>query len=287
MTSLAPVIALADGALAVRVAPRGGALLDARFDGVPFLVPAGGPDGTLASFPLVPFGNRVEHNGFDIDGTRYRFEPNAGDPLYLHGDGWLSTWDVTHAAASTATLCLRHRPDAFSAYDYQAEQTISLDDNRLTLTLSVTNKGSAPALFGLGQHPFFTCSENTRLTASATGVWSERKGHLPDRCGPVPLDLDFSAGAPLPSGFVNNAFAGWDGKAGIEWPDLRLAADLVGSPEHDIFMLYKPAERADFFCFEPMTHLPNGHHMAAYGGLKVVRAGESISSHMTLQMRRL
>lgn len=287
MTSLPWVIDLADGALAVRVSPQGGALLDARFDGVSLLVPAGGLDGSMASFPLVPFGNRVEHNGFEIDGTEYHFQPNTGDPLYLHGDGWLSRWDVMHQAASSVVLSLRHRPDATSAYDYQAEQTISVADDQLTLMLSVTNEGSKPALYGLGQHPFFAMTKITRLTARATSAWSERAGHLPDRCGPVPADLDFSAGAALPPGFVNNAFHGWDGKAIIAWPELKLAADLTASAEHGVFMLYKPAERDDFFCFEPMTHLPNGHHMAGYGGLTLLQAGESISSHITLRIRRL
>ena len=94
---MAGIIAIADGALAARVSLTGGAIVDAAFGGIPFLRPyAGDPSldfrvGAAASFPLVPFGNRVAGNAFTFGSRQYRLAPNTDwDPLHLHGDGWLA-----------------------------------------------------------------------------------------------------------------------------------------------------------------------------------------------------
>lgn len=278
---------LSDGAVQVRVARQGAALTDARFDGEAFLVPGGGPDGRFASFPLVPFGNRLEHNSFALEGTDYGFLPNSADPLYLHGDGWLEPWDIDKVDRTSVTLSLRHRPGPLSPYDYSAWQTVSLADNGFTLELSVRHEGEKPMLYGLGQHPFFARTAQTRLTAPARTAWSERAGHLPDESGPLPRELDFAEPALLPDRFVNNALTGWNGRASIIWPEFELAAEIDASPIHDIYMLYMPVDRTDFFCFEPMTHLPNAHHMSGYAGLKRLAAGESIRSEITIRLRRI
>ncbi|MDH4442627.1 MAG: aldose 1-epimerase [Rhizobium sp.] len=287
MTSGQETFDLSDGALAVRVACEGGSILDARFDSRSFLVPGGGPEGTLVSFPLVPFGNRVANNGFTLAGTDYRFQPNSPDPLYLHGDGWLERWNVDAMETSKVILSLRHRPDERSPYDYSARQTIAVTNQSLILTLSVTHQGDTALLYGLGQHPFFVRTAKTRLTAGVASCWTERDGHLPGHAEPVPADLDFSESGQLPDRFVNNAFSGWDGQARIEWPELALAADIRATPPHDIVMLYLPSDRVDFFCFEPMTHMPNGHHLPGYGGLTLLQRGESMKGEVTIRIRRL
>lgn len=286
MTLAGETVDIAEGALAVRLARQGGAILQASFDGFTFLAPAGGPDGTMASFPLVPFGNRIEHNSFLLDGNEYRLWPNSSDPLVLHGDGWVEPWEIMDAGPANAVLALRHRADGFSPYDYSARQTLSVSNDCLSLKLSVTNHADRRMPFGLGQHPFFARTPQTRLFARAANVWAERAGHLPDQRGPLPSDLDFTAGAYLPDRFVNNALDGWDGYATISWPEYSLAAEVEAEPIHDIFMLYLPTDRRDVFCFEPMTHLPNGHHMRDFGGLKLIEGGESISGEITIRIRR-
>jgi aldose 1-epimerase len=286
VTLATETVDIAQGALAVRLARQGGAILQAGFDGFTFLAPAGGPDDTMASFPLVPFGNRIEHNRFVLDGNEYHLRPNSSDPLVLHGDGWLEPWRIEDAGPAKAVLALRHRADAFSPYDYSARQTLSVSNDCLCLKLSVTNHADRRMPFGLGQHPFFARTPQTRLFARAANVWAERSGHLPDQRGPVSSGLDFTGGAYLPDRFVNNAFDGWDGHARISWPEYSLAAEVEAGPIHDIFMLYLPTDRRDVFCFEPMTHLPNGHHMQDFGGLKLIEGGESISGEITIRIRR-
>ncbi|KAA0691396.1 aldose 1-epimerase [Neorhizobium sp. P12A] len=270
--------------LTVRVSPIGGAILSADYRGTPFLVAAGGPDGTMASFSLVPFGNRVEHNGMTVGGRDYRFAPNSSDPLYLHGDGWLAEWDIEVMSEDHLQMSFEKAADECSPYAYRAQHTIRVAENELHLALSVENLGRDPFPFGLGQHPFFPRTPGTILKASTKACWSEREGHLPDRRQSIPNDLDFRDGALLPSQWVNNAFEGWDGKASIDWPELGMRLLLEADPLFNVGMIYMPTDRTDFFCFEPMSHLPNGHHLPDLGGLRLLAQGERMAGEMRFRL---
>ncbi|MGG7577965.1 aldose 1-epimerase [Rhizobium sp. YTUHZ045] len=280
-------IDLGRGDLSVRISRRGAAVTAATFRGKPFLVSTGGQDGTFASFPMVPFGNRVEGNAMTFGGRNYAFQRNCHDPLYLHGDGWISLWELEESSSEHAQLRFWRDADRISPYAYLTRQEIRLSGNRLALTLSVENRGEAVLPFGLGQHPFFTRTPETRLTIAADRFWSERPDHLPDAPGPVPAKFDFTSGALLPWQWMNNAFEGWNGRAAIAWPELGIQATLEADDALNRFMLYMRLDRTDFFCLEPMSHLPNGHHLPDFGGLKPLEPGEALSGKVTIDLSAL
>lgn len=266
-------IELRHGDFAVWVSRRGAAVTAATYRGIPFVVAAGGSDGAMANFAMVPFGNRVEGNAMSFAGRDYAFQPNASDPLYLHGDGWLSFWQLEDASAEHAQFSFSRSADGVSPYAYLARQEIRLTGDALVLRLSVENRGEAALPFGLGQHPFFARTPKTRLTIAADRYWSERPDHLPEMPGPVPDYFDFRSEKLLPQRWMNNAFEGWNGRAAIAWPELGIQAALEADGALDRFMLYMPVNRSDFFCLEPMSHLPNGHHLPDFGGLTPLAPG--------------
>ncbi|TCL69538.1 aldose 1-epimerase [Rhizobium sp. BK251] len=280
-------VVLSDGGLSVRIDRLGGALLEATYEGQPFLVGAGGPTGAMASFPLVPFGNRVEGNTFSFEGGDFSLQPNSADPLYLHGDGWLGLWEIEEADHRHVRLSFSHVADDASPYHYSATQRISLSAGAIVLELSVQNRGETTLPFGIGQHPFFIRTPQTQLSIRSRTYFGERMGYLPGEVEPRPADLDFEAGAPLPRRWVNNAFDGWDGRVTILWPELRLKASVEADAVFSRYMLYMPADRADFFCLEPMSHLPNGHHMPELGGLTPLAPGESLSGRVKIELASL
>src|SRR3954454_13522175 len=62
-----------------------------------------------ACFPLVPYVNRIRDGRFDFRGREVRRAPNmAGDPSPLHGQGWLSPWEVEVGTDGKAVLSFRH-----------------------------------------------------------------------------------------------------------------------------------------------------------------------------------
>lgn len=274
-----------NGRLNVRISPQGGAIVDGHTaEGVPFLRPYQGKAefdvAACACFPLVPFGNRVEGNAFSAGGRTFQLAPNAGDPLFIHGDGWLGAWAVTRHDADHVELSFDKPAGAGSPHAYHARQSFSLDGKRLQLAMSVTNSGEIALPFGLGFHPFFPRTPLTTLFAPASHWWIERTGHLPGEKIALAHDVDFSAPRRLPGHWLNNAFEGWSGVARIAWPERRLSLEIEAAPALDRYMLYSPGEECGFFCLEPMSHTPNAlrHFEADPMGLRMLAPGDSLSA---------
>ncbi len=293
------IIDLQEGALSARISTTGGLLLDYSWmrDGrkIPLLRPANDDADALSSacYPLVPFGNRVRGNRFTFEGREHSLKPNRDwDPHYLHGDGWLAQWDALSSNDSTARITLRHRADG-TPYSYEAQEGFVLTAEGLELHMRVENAGDEALPFGLGWHPFFPLTEGTTLLAKAERFWTETEGWLPGEPAEIPADLDFSQAAPLPQRWINNGFEGWSGTARITWPETRTTLDLTADPifRHAVLFLsdarFDPGFRRDYFCFEPMSHLANGHNLPGLGDLTVLQPGESLEGSIRLQPREI
>lgn len=290
------VLDLKSGSLSLRVSSKGGLVLgfweETQGESVPLLRPAPSLDAdALASscYPLVPFGNRVRDNRFVFEGVDYRFEPNTEwDRHYLHGEGWQADWTIDRQADEMVEMSFAHRGGG-TPYVYRASQRFALDASGLTMTLTVENRGDKAMPFGLGWHPYFPMTPQTTLQARSQKFWTEVEGWLPGERTDIPDDLDFSAPAELPHRWVNNGFEGWSGKATIAWPERRTALRLEADPifKHAFVFVsdtgFDPSFNRDYFCFEPMTHLANGHHLADLGDLKVLAPHESLSGSVRLR----
>ncbi len=63
-----------------------------------------------ASFPLVPYVNRIRGGRFTFRQREVVLDPNMpGDPSPLHGQGWLSAWNVDELHAVHGGLELPSR----------------------------------------------------------------------------------------------------------------------------------------------------------------------------------
>ena len=150
------------------------------------------------------------------------------------------------------------------------------------MTLAVTNQGAETLPFGTGWHPYFPLSPQTRIQAQASGYWLEREQWLAGEfCEQLPQELDFNQLAPLPRQWVNNGFAGWNGKARIEQPQEGYAIIMETTPPAPCYFIFvsDPAfdkgYAFDFFCLEPMSHAPDDHHRPEGGDLIALAPGES------------
>lgn len=294
MTALEP-IHLSEGALAAVLSPRGGTVLRCTWHGIPILRSAadGAPPGDSACYPLVPFGNRVRGNRFRFADHDYELQPNmAGDPHYLHGEGWQSDWHV--ADRTPVSVEMRHAHDGSGIpYVYEATQTFSVSAEVLCMTLAVTNTGQRPMPFGIGFHPFFPLTQDTKLEFRAGRMRDELPGWLPGPVVPKPADLDFETASPLPDRWINNGFEDWNGAARITWEDDGIALDINADPVFWTAQLYSPGRSADangetdHFAFEPMSHLANGHNMDDLGGLTPLAPGKTLSGTVRFTPTRI
>jgi len=204
-----------------------------------------------ASFPLVPYVNRIREGRFTFRGREIRLAPNmAGDPSPLHGQGWLNPWLVEEATAAGATLSYRHEPGGWP-WAYEARQDFALDEWGLSMTLACRNVSDEPMPCGLGQHPYFPCGPETRLETHVTHACTIDDKVLP--VDKVPATGRYDLGRRQICGQdLDNGFDGWGGEALMSdpgWPyEIRLS-----SPDAHFFQLYSPRQ-GGIFVAEPVTH---------------------------------
>ncbi|AMW82634.1 Aldose 1-epimerase [Pseudomonas yamanorum] len=285
------MLELEDNLTHLTLAPAlGGSLVNwtVRSSGEPLLRPtdqqalATGLPGKLGGFPLAPWSNRVAEGGFDNPSGWLALEPNSPlDPLPIHGSAWQQAWHVVSQALDEVVLQL----DSRTPFAYRAEQRVQLKDGRLSITLRVTHLAEKAAWHGLGLHPYLPRRPGTQLQAKAGQVWMSDASKLPTGLAAVPVDWDFQQLKSLPEALVDNGFCQWDGRCVIEQPDLGYTLECQASGS-DYFLLYCPPG-LDFFCFEPVSHPVNAHHLPGRPGLNLLEQGQSAELSFSLQYSSL
>jgi aldose 1-epimerase len=284
-------IAIAAGDIAAVIVPSlggGVARFDLIRDGLPIPIfrpwPHGGTDdpNDLGCYPLVPWSNRISGGGFSFAGRFHSLAANfAGDPNPIHGNGWTSSWSVTAGVANRVSLALSS--DGPRPFRYDATLTYAVTRTGLSMALVATNRAEDPLPFGVGFHPWLPRTRETRLAAPAETVWREDSRHLPAGRDPIAdhRDWDFSISRTLPAGWINNCFGGWSKHARIDWPERQIAVAISASARLSNYIVYSPGEGADFFCFEPVSHVVDAHNLAGgpeAHGLTICGPGGSIEA---------
>ncbi len=290
---------LDNGSLSLVVSSLGGSVLKLTAHSaegeIPLLRPAPLDETTPAlqagCFPLVPFGNRVNHNRFSFEGRDYRLSANTGwDRHYLHGDGWLQQWQCIEQCSDFLRLRYQH---AEGHYQYRVDQYFTLDRQQLRIELLVEHIGESPMPYGLGWHPYFPLTPHTQVQASAQAYWLEAEEWLAGEQVALSEGMDFNRLAELPRRWVNNGFGGWNGEATIQWPEQGSQLQMSTEPACPVYFMFvsdpafDPGYQFEFFCLEPMSHAANGHNLTGLGGLRRLAKGESFSQSLLLSYSAL
>ena len=241
-----------------------------------------GLPGKLGCYPLIPWSNRIADGGFDCPDGWQSLTPNSlTDPLPIHGSAWQQPWQVVSHASNEVVLQL----DSQTPFAYRARQRFHLNEGRLSIELQVTHLADRAAWHGLGLHPYFPRTDNTRLQAKAEQVWLCNASKLPTQRVAIPGEWDFQQTKALPETLVDNGFCNWDGHCLIQQPDLGYELECQASGS-DYYLLYCPAGLA-FFCIEPVSHPVNAHHLPGRPGLRLLEQGQSAELTFSLQYRAL
>jgi aldose 1-epimerase len=239
-----------------------------------------------ACFPLVPFVNRIRGSRFTFRGREVVMAPNMeGDASVLHGQGWLSPWQVLHSDSDEAELVFEHQTGEWP-WTYEARQYFVLDAGGFTVRLSCLNTSAHPMPCGLGQHPYFNCGPLTQMDTKVTHAWEIDENVLPTAKVPAEGRFDLHDRGVCGQG-LDHGFDGWGGEARMSdpgWP-----AELVmSSPGARFFQLYSPSE-GGLFVAEPVTHanaaLNAPEEQWPKLGMRVLEPGEEMTLTMRLDVR--
>jgi aldose 1-epimerase len=248
---------------------------------------ASGEGGILdqASFPLVPYVNRIRGGAFRFRGREIRLQPNLeGDAHPLHGRGWVAAWDAESRGDCEAVLRFRHASGEWP-WAFYAAQHFVLDPHGLSLSLSCTNADAEPMPCGLGLHPYFPCTPETLLDAEAACAWTIDAATLPVRKVPARGRYGLRRRRICGAG-LDNGFGGWSGTARLTDPAWPFALALSSATARFLHV-YAPSG-GGFAAVEPVTHA-NGALNAPEAaweslGLRVLAPGETMELTMRVDV---
>jgi aldose 1-epimerase len=249
---------------------------------------------------LAPWPNRIDHGRYQFGEASYQLdlsEPKNGNAI--HGLTRWAAWEPVRQEADR--VLLTHLPHGYTGYPFSLEVDA---EYRLTaagglqVTVSATNRGTRPAPFGTGQHPYITAGPApldewelelpaTRwLPADDRGIPS---GAVQDIEG---TECDFRQPHAIGASMLDQALTGLNRASdGRVWAHVRSAGrqvSLWAGPGYGWLQVFTSdtlhGERhRKAIAIEPMTCPPNA--FVSGEDVIVLAPGESISHTWGLETR--
>ena len=238
----------------------------------------------MASFPLVPFSNRIRDGKFSFQGKAVTLPLNFGDhPHVIHGHGWQNGWSVENRSITSLELSYQHNADDWP-WSYGARQVFSLTETALTIEISVANSSDSDMPVGLGLHPYFPRTPGATITADVQQMWQVDEEVMPLELVTVEAPADPRSGLDVNSVVLDNGFTGWDGRAEISWPERDRKLVMTASGQMDQLVIFTPPGE-DFFCVEPVSHGTDAVNADAEDrGVVVLEPGQTMSAEVKFEL---
>ncbi len=240
-----------------------------------------------ASFPLIPFSNRIRDGRFSFGSAEVQLPLDKRDPRFTnHGHTRHQPWQVIAFSHSGLTLRFTQPEPGLSwPFAFTAEQNFQLSPGRLTMRVRIRNDHPAPAPAGIGFHPYFTRLPDTVLGFAADCVWETDELDIPVRSAPPVGRFGFAPARALAAEPINHAYGGWNGTAEILHPS-RLRILVSATAELNQLILFTPAGK-NFFGFEPVSHRPDALNKLADErdrGMKVLLPGATLEGQVEITL---
>jgi aldose 1-epimerase len=193
---------------------------------------------------------------------------------------------VEEATGHDGRLRFVHEPREWP-WAYEAVQHFRLDDSGLGIELRCKNLSDDPMPCGLGQHPYFHCTPETRLDTQVTHAWTIDEHVLPIARVPAIGRYDLADRLVCGQG-LDHGFGGWGGRARMTDPAWPFAIEM-SSPDTHFFQLYSPAA-GGLFVAEPVSHANAALNAPETEwpdlGLRVLGPGEAMHLSMRIDIQR-
>jgi len=140
---------------------------------------------------------------------------------------------------------------------------------------------------GLGFHPYFPRTGQTRYLGLHRGEWQASTESLPLALHDAGRPIDWWQGQPVGSRAVDTAYTDRAGPLVVTWPERALALTITPCDLLALTVVFSPAN-ADFVCIEPVSNATDALNRAGAGGaMQRLGAGETLSVDMHYRADRL
>jgi aldose 1-epimerase len=240
----------------------------------------------MASYPLVPYSNRIVDGTLVFRGRRHALTPNFPPERHaIHGVGWRRVWRVESHDTSTLKLSLDHQPDADWPFHFSATQSFEVTGDALRVAITLGNTGASPMPAGLGFHPFFPRSADTQLQTHWRGKWAMSDAKVPVEWATVTPRDDFSMPRAVGDWTVDNCFTGWSRAARLTYA--THVTDIGASEVFASAVCFVPTDGRPFIAIEPVSHVVDAFNLHERGsadtGTRILAPGENLAGSMTIR----
>ncbi len=206
---------------------------------------------SFASFPLVPFSNRIRDGKFSFAGKDVALPKNFVDsPHAIHGFGWQSPWQVIEHTDTAIAIEVRNTSDAWP-WPWRAVQRFTLSETDLEMAMEITNESDTDMPTSLGHHPYFPRTPGANVTASVAQVWLGDDEVMPVELVDPPAERRLD-GLVAENIFLDNTYTGWSGQATVRWPEWQASVLIESPPPCHYLVVFTPVGE-NYLCVEPVT----------------------------------
>ncbi len=229
------------------------------------------------AYPLFPYHNRLYRGSFVHTGIRHDLLPHpALAPDAMHGPAHRRPREISDLSSDRVALALDYEADGEWPFSFRAEQSFLLQDDRITVELSITNRANVPAPVSLGWHPYLAAGLGCDARTDAKLQYPLDAQNVPTGQPPAPRP---KPAIPAATGYTLH-FTDWS-SAQVDFDrfSLRLEADAVFG-----HIAVHRMER--YLCLEPVSMaagalgLPQAQREGQ--GLMTVGPGECLSGRIRL-----
>jgi aldose 1-epimerase len=288
------MLELASGAMRMLLCPEtGGAVARLSWAGKELLRPvseddiASGNARRLGMFPLAPYSNRIADGMLVLGQEAWPLRHNcAGEAHSMHGFAWQRPWTVAHHDSRSATLILDHEPNADWPFRCRVKQRLTLHEDGLHVQLMLANDGGTPMPGGLGFHPYFVRTSETRLQVDWAGRWEMDERKLPSSWMPLSDRDDFRDGRAIGNWHSDHCYTGWTGSATLDYDSHRVT--VSSDADCSRLVCFVPDDGRMLVALEPVTHVNNAFALAHADepdtGMRLLQPGECMTLAMLIKV---
>ena len=226
------------------------------------------------AYPLVPYHNRLSQASITVRDETYRLSAHpAAKPHTLHGPSHTLPWDVRLHDAARLVMTITYEGNDDWPWTFEAVQDFQVEDEVLSLSMSVANRDARPMPAGLGWHPYFASREE--VVTDAGFCWPHQEDYLPT--GERPEITDPMVQQQRATSYLER------------WSEARVmctdgpTVTMTASSPFDFLVVHRGD--ASHICVEPVTHVANAWNLGRHTvGARTLLPGESLQGRVNIRV---
>ena len=176
----------------------------------------------------------------------------------IHGEGWISKWNINKLTKNSIELFFNHNGKIGFPCKYKAIQKFTLMKNSLIVTISIENLDKHSFDCGIGFHPWFNISKNSKIYSNSFNYLQEKKSNNFKKTKFLNkkfLDLNRYK--------IDKTFLNWNGKSKLII-NKDVSLNIKNIKNINNLHIYSPRNE-DFFCIEPVTNITDAYYLKKLG----------------------